>query len=68
MSETPKPKRLTPNTPDYELVYTHLERGLEQPIGAAKENQAALMMGLRRIRCGSLGHIEAIDIAKYPVD
>lgn len=68
MSETPKPKRLTPNTPDYDLVYTHLERVLEQPIGAAKGNHAALMMVLRQMGYGNLGKVDAINLAKYLVD
>lgn len=68
MSETNRPKRLTPNTPEYDLVYTHLERVLEQPIGAAKGNHAALMMVLRQLGYGSLGKVEAINLAKYLVD
>lgn len=55
MSGTDKPKRLSPNTPEYDLVYTHLERVLEQPVGAAKGNHAALMMVLSQLGYGSLG-------------
>jgi len=53
MSETDRPDRLNPDTPEYDLVYTHLERVLEQPIGAAKGNHAALMMVLRQMGYGS---------------
>jgi len=68
MSETNKPKRLTPNTDEYNLVYTHLERVLEQPIGAAKGNHATLMMVMRQLGYGSLNKVDAINLAKYLVD
>ena len=68
MSETNKPKRLVPNTPEYDLVYTHLERVLERPIGAAKGNHAELIMVLRQLGYGSLSEVEAINLAKYLVD
>lgn len=68
MNGTSKPKRLVPKTPEYDLVYTHLERVPEQPVGAAKGNHAALMMVLRKLGYGSLGKVEAINLAKYLVD
>lgn len=68
MSETGKPKRLEPNTSEYDLVYTHLERVLEQPVGVAKGNHAALMMVLRQLGYGSLSKVDAINLAKYLVD
>jgi len=68
MSETNKPKRLAPNTEEYDLVYTHLERVLEQPIGVAKGNHAALMMVLSQLGYGSLNKVDAINLAKYLVE
>ncbi|MDL1895339.1 hypothetical protein FBQ82_03640 [Anaerolineae bacterium CFX7] len=68
MSGTNKPKRLSPNTDEYNLVYAHLERVLEQPIGAAKGNHAALMMGLSQLGYGNLNKVDAINPTKYLVD
>lgn len=68
MSETNKPKPLKPNSDEYNLVYTHLERVLEQPVGVAKGNHAALIMVLRQLGYGVLGKVEAINLAKFLVD
>ena len=68
MSETGKPKPLEPSSDEYNLVYTHLERVLEQPIGTAKGDHAALIMVLRQLGYGVLGKVEAINLAKYLVD